>query len=371
MRTQSPQILKTLTSSIVRRGMRLFIPSWTMIILVALAANAGIYKAAQAAADQGLMDHLENIPRQHDSLWGMYENVRSDIASMIRITDWGYIQPSIHPHLWTIVIEFRISMLLFLVHTATARLKSWARVAIAMYGFFWFANTKTPVGSQTALFFAGMILAEMDHAIITLRERRRTDVLPGMASRLAALVDPSRKLWRMLHFSLFILGLFFLSCPYNGSERTPIYRYLVALNPSWYNALEESYWLWTLGAMFLLISAVHSDDVRGVYTNAFSQYAGKISFALYLVHGPVLHCVEYSTLPLWASITQPLGGRDTQVGFALQWLMGAIVSLPTTVYFADMAYRLLDIPSVQLARWVEGWLEDPTWQDTPAIRAKD
>lgn len=384
MRSHSPHIQKTLSSSIFRRGMRLFVPAFAMVAIIAIVAQAGIYKRAQAAAELNLMDHLEAIPPQQHSIWVMFTSIYNDFATMMNITNWGYVQPVLHPHLWTIIIEFRVSMLLYLVHTGTARLRGWARVLVAAYIFFWFANTLTPVGSQTALFFAGMMLAEADVALFQFREEHGTlrvgnDVAwgpsrrapPSIATRLARLTDPESIYWRGFHLMLFLLGLYFLSCPYNSSESTPGYRVLVAwLNPSWYKALEHSYWLWSLGACCLLSSAMHSRDIQWIYTNAFSQYAGKTSFALYLAHGPVLHCVEYSLLPFLAAITEPLGGRTTQLGFLLQWLMGAVVCIPAVFYFADMVYRLLDVPSVQLARWCEDKLEDSSWRSGSPIRSK-
>lgn len=376
MQSRSVEIQKTLSSSIFRRGMRLFIPAFTMTIVVAIIAQLGVYLPAQAAADQGLMDHLENIPQQEQTLTRVWQKIWNDITLMTNITDWGYLQPSLHQHLWTIIIEFRVSMLLYLLQTGTARLRPWARCLVAGYVFYWFCNTLTPVGSQTALFFAGMILAECDVALAAFREtysgkvawsRNRT----AFIHYLDRFTDPSRVWWRSFHFVLFLLGLYFLSCPYNSAEQTPVYQTLIRwLNPSWYKALEHSYWLWTLGAIFLLSSASHSRDIRWVYNNAFSQYLGKISFALYLVHGPVLHCVSYGLLPLWVRITEPFGGRSTQLGFFLQWLMGLVVSYPVVFYFADVAYRLLDVPSVRFARWCEEVLEVPAWRTLCASREK-
>ncbi|ETN45258.1 uncharacterized protein HMPREF1541_09089 [Cyphellophora europaea CBS 101466] len=383
MRNRSSQVQKTLSSSIFRRGMRLFIPAFAMVAIIAVAAQVGIYKWAQAAAEQGLMDHLENIPPQQPNIWYMFNTIWNDFATMTNITNWGYVQPSLHPHLWTIIIEFRVSMLLYLVQTGTARLKSWARVLVAGYMFFWFSNTLTPVGSQTALFFAGMILAEADLALLAFRESHSAPSTGtyvawdpnrrplSTADHIARLTDPKSIYWRAFHIVVFLVGMFFLSCPYNGSEVTPVYRVLVAwLNPSWYKALEHSYWLWSVGAMCLLSSAAHSCDIQWIYTNSFSQYAGKVSFALYLAHGPVLHCVEYSMLPFLAAITEPLGGRETQLGFLLQWIMGAIVSIPIVFYFADMVYRLLDVPSVQFARWCEEKFEEAAWQVSSSPRTK-
>jgi peptidoglycan/LPS O-acetylase OafA/YrhL len=380
MRARSPHLQKSLSSSIFRRGMRLFIPAFSMTVIVALLAEAGIYKPAERAAAQHLMDHLENIPPQHASLWNTWNAVWNDIVTMTQITNWGYIQPSIHQHLWTIVIEYRISMLLFLVHTGTAHLRSWMRVAVAGYVFFWFCNTLSPVGSQTALFFAGMILAEGDIALATFREihdftsylawdpARRDQAL---VNRLARLTDPEGNFWRGLHLTLFVIGMYFLSCPYNASESTPVYSFLVAtLNPSWYRALEHSYWLWTLGAIFMLVSASHSRDIQWIYNNAFSQYAGKLSFALYLAHGPVLHCVEYGMLPLLVTIAEPFGGRETSMGFFVQWFVGFVVSIPMVFYFADMVYRFLDVPSVQLARWFEAFCEEPATPANSPVRVK-
>lgn len=392
MRSQSPHLIKTLTSAIFRRGMRLFLPAFFMTLFVAIIAQMGIYKPAERAAELKLMDHLENIPPQHPTLTSMLTAVWNDIVTMTNITNWGYIQPSIHQHLWTIVIEFRVSMLLFLIHCMTARLRPLFRILIAGYCAFWFCNTLTPVGSQTALFFAGMILAELDISLASFREDNNPTNSPNTLPRYVAwdpmhrslphattsslttqllhLTDPTSPPWRIFTFTLFLLGGFFLSCPYNASEITPFYSTLVYyFNPEWYRALERSYFLWSLGALFLLFSASHSPDIRWLYTNPFSQYLGKISFALYLVHGPVLHAVEYGMLPGLAVLGEPLGGRETAMGMFVEWAVGMVVCMPVVFWAADVCWRVVDVGSVRLARWVEGCCEVRGGEGSP-VRTK-
>lgn len=191
-------------------------------------------------------------------------------------------------------------------------------------------------------------------------------LLPTSSSIRALLVrltEPTSLRFRLFHLALFIFGMYLMSCPFFYAETNPGYTALITLlTPSWFHGQFQSYSLWTIGSCCLLTSAAHSRDIRPLYTNRFSQYAGRISYALYFVQGPVLHLACYGMLPVWQNLTLPLGARATQLGFATQWTLGALLSWPLTVYFADLLWRALDVPSVRFARWCEEWFEDRRWK---------
>lgn len=80
------------------------------------------------------------------------------------------------------------------------------------------------------------------------------------------------------------------------------------------------------------------------------QYFGKISYAIYLVHGPVLHVVGYR-VERWAwGIT----GVETQQQYVTGFVLGAVFVVPIVVWVADLFWRGVDARTVVFARWVEG-----------------
>jgi hypothetical protein len=70
-------------------------------------------------------------------------------------------------------------------------------------------------------------------------------------------------------------------------------------------------------------------------------------------------------LPILEAITGPIGGRKTQIGFTVQWILSVLISWPIVIYLADLLWRALDVPSVKFARWCEALCEDPEWSHEP------
>lgn len=367
MRSQSRDVHKTLVSSIFRRGLRLFAPSAAMIILVGIVAQLGIYYPASWAAQQKLIVAGENIILPRDSIWTMAKEIWDNIRGMINIWNWNVYMPGLDQHLWTIGIEFRASMLLFLFQTGTCRLQSHWRIMLGIAMIFICANSGQP---HVMLFFTGMLLAELNLAFQDYQDRREIISLdepsswrrycPAGIARVAdGFMNSRSRIFRLTQFSLFILGLYLMCCPFLEAEKAPGYIWLMAYTrPSWYHADHGAFWLWSVGATLLVATAVNLPEISWLYTNRFSKYAGKISYALYLVHGPIYHAVAYGMLPVWAWATESIGGRATQVGFTAQWLLGIMVCAPLIKFAADLVYKYLDVPMVRFARWCEGRMED-------------
>jgi peptidoglycan/LPS O-acetylase OafA/YrhL len=103
--------------------------------------------------------------------------------------------------------------------------------------------------------------------------------------------------------------------------------------------------------------------VKGFFETRFNQYLGRISYSLYLIHGPVLWTLG-DRLYLAVGWT-----RDNKVEGLLDWfnlwplskagplglepsfLIPHLVLLPFTFWLAEIATRLFDKPSIRFARW--------------------
>lgn len=111
--------------------------------------------------------------------------------------------------------------------------------------------------------------------------------------------------------------------------------------------------------------------LQHIFTNAFTQYLGKISFSLYLVHGFVIHTIYYALIDvLWGVV-----GDETDMQKEVSFAVALVVVTGVLVWVSDMFTRAVDMPSVKFARWVEGRMianpktmkEEPAWRETVSM----
>lgn len=151
------------------------------------------------------------------------------------------------------------------------------------------------------------------------------------------------KLYRnLVHMlPLLILGLYFLSFPIRHSDETIGYL--------WLSSITAKYTNWhTIGAMLVLWTLSGSELLQRMFKSSFSDYLGKISYALYLVHGPALHAFGYGTVACIWGVT----GKETRIQYEGGLILGFILVAPVVFWWSDVFERLVDRPSVNLARWL-------------------
>lgn len=109
------------------------------------------------------------------------------------------------------------------------------------------------------------------------------------------------------------------------------------------------------------------------FTTAFAQYLGRISYALYLAHGTVIHTVGTRFLnPAWAAwlgaedaaLDLRRTGLDDVADMVLRrsWsayvgsaLGGTLVNTLVLFWVADVFCRGVDVPMVRLTRALANW----------------
>jgi peptidoglycan/LPS O-acetylase OafA/YrhL len=150
------------------------------------------------------------------------------------------------------------------------------------------------------------------------------------------------------------------------------------LTPYWWG-YDRLHFMYNTGAFAIVFSVSESPALQSFFHNTLSRYFGRISFGLYLVHGPVCHMVGYALIPqLWAytdgpvqaaldglpagaswtdeervlSAKRPYEG-GTEWGFEVGFLLGGLVVVPVTIWAADLFTRYIDEPVVRLARRIE------------------
>ncbi|RDW81371.1 acyltransferase family protein [Aspergillus mulundensis] len=342
----------TVASSTFRRGLRLYIPSFVGILLVLLAVRLGAYNYSQKVLFEG--HTIRGTNEQHPpimvkslakQLWDWYYT----LARLMDPFDWGLYYNNYNPHLWTIPVEFRSSIVLFLTILATSRVKTAVRIFLVS-SLVWFCMRYGRW--DVVLFLGGMLMAEAD-LIQGLWEKRPSEDAGDKEKRVwtsAATPQhqvPFRLLSRRRWIALFLLGLYLGSTPNTGYKFTPFFMWTWHITPKTYP--EPHRFPQTLGALMIVYSINHSKDIQKLFVNPVSQYLGKISFAFYIVHGPILHSLGYSLMPNIWHIT----GKETNFQYCFGFFIGWLICLPVSLWAGDLFWRLVDTPSVKLAKWIE------------------
>jgi peptidoglycan/LPS O-acetylase OafA/YrhL len=141
-----------------------------------------------------------------------------------------------------------------------------------------------------------------------------------------------------------------MSQPDQSFEETPGWIWLSSLIPNWF---EEKYRYWqTIGSITFVLAVNRLPLLQKPFNTPLVQYFGKISYALYLMHGPVMHVVGY----LVQNVAWQITGHKTESAYLGGFILGAVINIPLVIWAADVFWRFVDAPSVKFARWLENKL---------------
>ncbi|KAH6997907.1 putative acyltransferase [Ilyonectria sp. MPI-CAGE-AT-0026] len=325
-----------LSSMAFRRAIRLYLPPTISTAIIACIMQTGIFERTQAIENDrtyfnyNVPFHIQALPSASEEFTRWVDVVTGAFFPF----SWDKYEPYqwYDGHLWTIPIEFRGSFYLFAVILATARLQTKYRlltVAALMYHSYICSRW------EFMLFLSGIPLVEWDHI-------RGAHITPSFLGEKEA--APSRSTLKTIFWHLVsALGLFLLSQPEEEGETTPGWAYLTSLIPEWWEVEQQRYWQ-SAGAVCFLFGVGHSPWWQQVFTSRIAQYLGKISYSIYLVHGPVhlLICMPWQKF-VW-DLTG-VEGNAFHVGYAL----GVLFSIPMFIVIADIFWRAVDIPTVKFA----------------------
>lgn len=153
---------------------------------------------------------------------------------------------------------------------------------------------------------------------------------------------------------VFVWALLFLSYPTVGADRVAFYSLLSYWHP--YTAWDLFFWLAVGGIVLVFVSGRLRILQRGLETR-FSQYIGKTSFALYLVHGTIIKSLgHFVVIQSWLHITG-YSGWGYALGIVVPFLL---VVAPVTIVATDWFWRGVDIPTVTFGKWIENLVLDKT-----------
>lgn len=254
-------------------------------------------------------------------------------------------------HAWSIPIEFRGSMVIYASIMALASCSRDSRLLCELGLIYYFLYVAD--GWFCAFFMSGMILCDLDQ-LATNRNLPRFmyDLKPYKNGIFLTL----------LVISLYLGGVPSQSSDINVLRNSPGWHYLSYLKPQ---AVLDYKWFYLYWASTLLVACVsHVSWLKRFFESSFNLYLGRISFAFYLMHGPVIWtlgdriyaAVGYTrpehavNCPHW--INQFPLNKSGPLGLEPAFLLPQLVILPVTLYMAEIVTRLFDEPSVRFAGWL-------------------
>lgn len=358
------ELATTLSSFVFRRAFRLFLPTAISTFMIVCLLQLGAYEWNRAWSKdptyhwnvQETAPDLKDgwILQLRDWCWNMFH--------FIHIWGWEKYGGSTYydVHLWTIPIEFRASMMLFLIMVGLCRLRTAMRLLfLAIVMAFSYRSDRW----EMVLFYVGMLYAELDiirgahtnpatnaalqgqQGLPTTEPKPMDYVGTGTSTTTLAQASKSR-LARFGWFLLATLSLYLLSQPDVNSEHTPGWVFLSSLIPEW---VDDKYRYWQcVGATLFVFCTARMPTLQRLFNSPPVQYLGRISYAIYLMHGPVLHTVGYS-IERWAWGITGVEGSNYHLGFFL----ASIFVIPSVVWAADLFWRAVDAPVVRFAKSLE------------------
>ena len=325
-------IQKTLTSLTFRRFIRLFIPSVASSFLTYL-----FQRVSWVSSPNGTPQFVADTKSYIEFLSGLFN-----------IWNWDIYMGFYNPHLWTIPIEFRCSMVLFLLILGLAKCRTSIRLLTEiMITMHCFGNERWDI----ALFIVGMILAE----VTVLHDQYIQSHYPLLnnthdkdieSSRMG---QPRRSWWiNALLVACLITGVYLAGYPKTDADKTPGYAGISQLWPRRWGYKRR---IWHSYSAVLIVSSIaFLPSCQRVFTTRLGKYLGQISYALYLVHGLTNRTFgKWIRKYIWRRVT----GRRTWWGYNGGWFITSMIYIPIVIWLADMFYRMIDGPTVKFARWLE------------------
>ncbi|KAK3341271.1 acyltransferase 3 [Lasiosphaeria hispida] len=340
-----------LSSSTFRRAFRLFGPCVASTFIIMCLTQAGYVGKAQASWSAQFWRWKDAVFHQVAWPWAWDKDLR----------------PPYDIHLWTIPIEFAHSMLLFMVILMLSRVRLRIRQAM-VFGLMTYCLA---CGKWAGFeFLGGLFLAEihiLQHAQDP-KEWEKSEEVQTSRKRLLGSMKTA------LCVGVILVGMFVGGWPNRNADKTPGIRYFLARTPLPFAKMEnqapQKYWF-GLSAVFIVWSVGELATLKRFFEGPLAQYCGRISYAVYIVHGLALGMFERRILgrpfvPASGTPGAP-GFKEAVAGWGVKgyvgvvnttqmtvgWFVGLCILGPMVIWAADLFWRAIDDPIVRLGRKLE------------------
>lgn len=325
-----------LASALFRRWLRLHIP---------VICTTFLYMTTWHAF--GLWADHPPQSTYRDEVWKWYTEFKN--FSFVFRTG-GEIWLTYNFHVWSIPVEMRGSVVIYTALLAFSRCKRnnrlWCEVGLIFYFMYivdgWFCS----------MFLSGMLLCDLD-------------LLAG-SNDLPAFIKILGQFKSIIFYGLFIVSVYLGGVPSHSADTdvlktSPGWHFLAFLKPQAVFDYKWFYLFWA--ATFLVASIPRIPVLKAFFEHRINQYLGRISFAFYLIHGPVMWILgdrlyaavgwskesQALTLRRWINLLRlPRAGP---LGLELNFLVPHLFILPVTLWLAELVTKLFDEPSVKFSQW--------------------
>ncbi|KAF3904481.1 hypothetical protein AA313_de0203330 [Arthrobotrys entomopaga] len=359
-------LISNLSSSIWKRWLRLYIPCAASFLLCAFMVSLGAFEVTEFETHpKWLVGIVERRPPMEANIFKQIVYAVGDFyrfgvgVTFFGLSDRKYLTDV---HLWTIPVEFRNSISLFIIVAGACMLKRWLRVyfiPILSFTLLYHRNW------GLALFVFGYFLAELHGSLIT------SPILPTNTGEKSSKRTSIKTILRGM---IITVGLYLASYPrrMHESNDTTGFQFLIPLTPAKYplgtsKIYDHTMDFWqSLGTMMIVWTLLYMPYAKAILCTKVLQYFGKISFALYIMHGHTHRSVGYWVVinglkaigvwhldegqKKWVMEEKRQGDWDyifvTMAGFLF-------ITFPMTVCWADVFWRAVDIQTVRFLRWLE------------------
>ncbi|KAK5043596.1 hypothetical protein LTR84_011403 [Exophiala bonariae] len=333
----SEKVLLGLASSTFRRGMRLYGSTTVALFAALILVRLGLYNGGKWPV------YIESLSSQlYDWFWTLVYFCNPFANTIYGYYTEGGLQNKYLGPMWTIPVELRGSMVIFIYIAATCKLHVYTRVALTclliIVCYIWIAL-------YIAEFFMGMLVAEI--ALLCYPERLAAAVsLPEHGTKLQQQNVTSKCFWTLV----FIVGLFLLGQPDSDTNALGIFgdwpwAFLRSWLPGYLGFGDRTYWYLGIGSFFLVLGLEMYPTLQAPLRYGWSQYVGELSFGIYALHVPLLVAI----IGHWYEVdVRQAYGWDKGWGV----LPGALIMHVAVFTCADYFNRI-DKRIVRLGRWVQ------------------
>ncbi|KAH8599008.1 acyltransferase family-domain-containing protein [Bisporella sp. PMI_857] len=329
---------ENLASALFRRWMRLHIPVLIVSFLFMCSWHAfGIYTISPAQEK-----------KFRDELWNFYITSKHWSFTFRTGGDPWFVYnfPT-----WSIPVEMKGSIIIYITLLAFSRITKNARLLLYVALMWYYMHIVD--GWFGTMFIGGLLLGELD-----LLARRNE--LPTIITRFEPWKTP-------IFYTFLFVGVWLGGVPSHSPnfdlQSAPGWYYLSWFRPQAAFDFKWYYLFW--GAFLLMASIPRIWWLKAFFETNFSQYLGRISFSLYMIHGPVLwtladrlylmvgyHRDSHLTTPLAYWVDKFPLNTNGPLGLELAFLAPHLIILPVTFWLAEIVTKLIDEPSNKFAHWV-------------------
>lgn len=349
------KVLQTISSALFRRFFRLYLPALTVIVVAMFLAYTGLYGPGdRAQEDRSLYDGFRDFDLPaFDTLPQQLSFLFNEWRRMLNFFDREYFFLKHNPHMWTLNFEFRSAIVLYVALLLVARAGDVVRLvllfAIGCYCLFldrW----------EYFCFLCGACINQF--GLIRERQIREqsNDELP-LGDDKEALQAPKRS-WRVsgvvspVILTLTVLAaLWLMTAPM--FEVSTAWGYVTLSKYLIYRHSGDPGRILPAYGICLLLLAIRSCEpehrLRACFTRPLTQYLGKISYAVFLCHGPCMHLIGW----LFPVMVWKVIGSHSRFTYVSGVIVGLVLNMLLTLIVADVFTREVDKRCVQFSRWLD------------------